>query len=378
MLQSIEIENFRCFHRSRLENFGQVNLIGGMNNAGKTALLEAILLVNEPTWESVAFLQQLRSENSAVFEERPELAWGGFFLNQDKSAVIKLRGGYDKEQQVLVEITCEEKPKFATNGNGQKQDNGELVRVMDSATMAEVGISALTISLASSDWRYKTKIAYEWADAFHQYKPVPLISSDKPKSPHPAAPEQKTYLVPTGFKKPAPALAREFEKAKLRDDTAPILEALRIVDDSIAKIESINLGEPRIYVFRKDEKPQSLNFFGDALNKIADLMLRISNNPNCILLIDEIENGIHHSNQEAFWKRLIQISLEKNVQIFATSHSDEMIEAFQSAAVADQQEDKVRYIEMFRSARTGEIVGQPIDMETLDYDIQNSNTYRGE
>ena len=43
MIRSIEIENFRCFHKTRIEGFSQINLIGGQNNAGKTALLEAIL-----------------------------------------------------------------------------------------------------------------------------------------------------------------------------------------------------------------------------------------------------------------------------------------------------------------------------------------------
>ena len=49
--------------------------------------------------------------------------------------------------------------------------------------------------------------------------------------------------------------------------------------------------------------PQPLNFFGDALNKIADLILRILYRPNSVLLIDEVENGIHHENQQEFWLR---------------------------------------------------------------------------
>ncbi|WP_083786910.1 AAA family ATPase [Gloeothece verrucosa] len=44
MLQDIEIENFRCFEKTRISGFTRVNLIGGKNNSGKTALLEALLL----------------------------------------------------------------------------------------------------------------------------------------------------------------------------------------------------------------------------------------------------------------------------------------------------------------------------------------------
>ncbi len=40
----IEIENFKCFKNFRAEGFGRVNLIGGKNSVGKTALLEAFYL----------------------------------------------------------------------------------------------------------------------------------------------------------------------------------------------------------------------------------------------------------------------------------------------------------------------------------------------
>ncbi len=378
ILQSIEIENFRCFRHSRFENFGQVNLIGGKNNAGKTALLEALLLVNEPTWESVAFLQQMRGENSRVFGEHPELAWGNLFQKQDKSAAIKLQGEYSEKVPNTVTITCKEKPKSAKNGIGPVSNNGDLVKVIDSATMSEVGDSRLIIESLESN--RAVGIYYEWESEPGRYFGPRIASNGDPNlSP-------STFLFPASFKKTMDTLAGEFDKAKLRefdkpefhDDTASILEAFRLVDDTIEKIDSINVGEPRIYIFRKGEKPQSLNFFGDALNKVASLMLQVVNSPNCTLLIDEIENGIHHDSQEKFWKLLIKLAVKKNVQIFATSHSAEMIEAFQAAAVADKQEDKVRYIEMFRSARTGEIIGAQRDMETLEYNLRTKNPYRGE
>src|SRR5258708_29099204 len=41
-ITSIDIENFRCFKKLRVEGLAPVNLIVGANNAGKTVLLEAI------------------------------------------------------------------------------------------------------------------------------------------------------------------------------------------------------------------------------------------------------------------------------------------------------------------------------------------------
>jgi AAA15 family ATPase/GTPase len=40
-INTIEINNFKCFHDFKAEGFGRVNLIGGKNNVGKTAFMEA-------------------------------------------------------------------------------------------------------------------------------------------------------------------------------------------------------------------------------------------------------------------------------------------------------------------------------------------------
>jgi len=48
-IRNIEIKNFKCFEDFKAEGFGRVNLIGGKNNVGKTAFMEACFLgLNTP------------------------------------------------------------------------------------------------------------------------------------------------------------------------------------------------------------------------------------------------------------------------------------------------------------------------------------------
>jgi len=56
MINKIAISNFRCYQNSEIEGFKKINLIGRLNNVGKTVLLEAILLNSAPTFNNIIFL----------------------------------------------------------------------------------------------------------------------------------------------------------------------------------------------------------------------------------------------------------------------------------------------------------------------------------
>ncbi|BAZ14450.1 hypothetical protein NIES4071_62940 [Calothrix sp. NIES-4071] len=48
MLNDLTVQNYRCLKDLHIKDFARVNLLVGMNNSGKTSLLEAIyLLVNQ-------------------------------------------------------------------------------------------------------------------------------------------------------------------------------------------------------------------------------------------------------------------------------------------------------------------------------------------
>ncbi len=95
-----------------------------------------------------------------------------------------------------------------------------------------------------------------------------------------------------------------------------------------------------------------------------------------MLLIDEIENGIHHSNQVAFWEFLYKLADRLNVQIFATTHSLEMTKAFLQAGL-NQPEISAAHFELTRHEKTNKIVAIERDLETLEYAIDRHKEVRG-
>ena len=186
---------------------------------------------------------------------------------------------------------------------------------------------------------------------------------------------QNSSFIPSALRASSVELTTEFDKARLNDRDDEILKAFQIIDSSIVTVESFSIPEPTIYLKRQGEKRLPLSLFGDAMNRIAEIILKIINNQDSILLIDEIENGIHHSNQIAFWNFLYKLAEQLNVQIFATTHSLEMTEAFIKAGL--DRPDSAAHFELTRHEKTNKIVAINRDLETLEYGITHHKEVRG-
>jgi predicted ATPase len=80
------------------------------------------------------------------------------------------------------------------------------------------------------------------------------------------------------------------------------------------------------------DQPPPLRSLGDGMNRLFGIALALVNAKDGMLLIDEVENGLHYSVQPDVWKLIFETARNLNVQVFATTHSWDCIEAFQKAA----------------------------------------------
>jgi AAA15 family ATPase/GTPase len=88
-------------------------------------------------------------------------------------------------------------------------------------------------------------------------------------------------------------------------------------------------------------EPLPIRSLGDGMQRVLGIALALVNAKDGLLLIDEIENGLHYSTQPDLWRLIFQLAGKLNVQVFATTHSWDCIEAFQEAAQEDVQEEGV-------------------------------------
>ena len=151
-------------------------------------------------------------------------------------------------------------------------------------------------------------------------------------------------------------MVRLWDKIALTDQEKDVVTALQIIEPGISAVTMVSdersrrgrIAEVRVSGM---DKRVPLRSFGDGLSRLFGITLALVNAKGGVLLIDEIENGIHHTVQLDLWKIIFQMARKLNVQVFATSHSWDAVEAFQRAA-AGTPDDGV----LVRLTRKGECV----------------------
>ena len=96
--------------------------------------------------------------------------------------------------------------------------------------------------------------------------------------------------------------------------------------------DGVRSGRIAIVRSKRFARPVPLKSFGDGVNRLFGIVLSLVNAKDGCLLIDEFENGLHHAVQANAWRMIFKIAAELNVQVFATTHSLDAIDAFQHVA----------------------------------------------
>ncbi len=338
--QYIKIENFRCFKELEVKGFKRVNLIGGKNNAGKTSLLEALLLYFYPNAQSIRELRKIRKDSSEMIEKDPTNVWNNLFYSQDIWANINIHGYFGHLGEQSIEIS-------------------ESKYLDDSQSF----IATLKIEKNPKNT-----------------PSITLKASDKPLPDLPGLPTTKSNFFSSSLFSISDygrRIAQQYDKVDYNGKSEEVIKILKILDSSIEGLQTYSFVEPTLYIKTKSQ-PRGLpiSLFGDAVYRVTAIILELLNQDHKALFIDEIENGIHYTNQQYFWEGLFTLAEKLDTLIFATTHSLEMIKAFTEAA--KKFPDQGTYFELAYSPRTDKIVAINRDIDLLEYALERGKAIRGE
>jgi hypothetical protein len=145
-----------------------------------------------------------------------------------------------------------------------------------------------------------------------------------------------------------------------------VVAALQLIAPSIERVSLINdpLGVERIPIakIRGTAEPIPLRSLGEGMNRLLGIALALVNAQNGMLLIDEVESGLHYSVQSNVWRLIFETARRLNVQVFATTHSWDCIEAFQQAAHEHPEEGLLIRL----TEKKGDIVADVFDENELE------------
>ena len=123
----------------------------------------------------------------------------------------------------------------------------------------------------------------------------------------------------------------------LTDDEEWVVNSLQpVLGDQVQRIGTIgdnSNGRRVIARVRGQAFPVPLESFGDGALRLFGTALALANGRDGFLLIDEAENGIHHTVQRDFWRMVLGTANENNVQVFATTHSYDCVRGFAQAVI---------------------------------------------
>jgi len=108
---------------------------------------------------------------------------------------------------------------------------------------------------------------------------------------------------------------------------------------------------------------------GSGFSRLLELTLAFAEVSNGSIMVDEIENGLHHSVLTDVWQAVNRLSHTFNVQVFATTHSYECIVAA-NAAFSELGSNHLHLHRLYRRSPSESVKAITYTKEALDTNIE--------
>lgn len=339
MLDSLRVEGYRVFEKLEIERLGRVNLITGKNNAGKTSLLEALQLYafrGQPrvildildTRDERRFATHIQpavwdSDSEILTATVRKLFHGREFST--KYRIIRIGPSETREFRTieirLNEFVDEEIPH--RNGDVQISLPPRIVRPTISISWGDV-----------IEYQYPLD---QWERFSNYREPDQLLEAGFGKV-------DCVFVSASGLS--IRNITNLWDVISLTPFEETVANGLRLIAPEVDRVSvSADSGTQSGPIVRAKlkgrDEPVPLRSLGDGMNRIFGITLALVNARNGVLLLDEVENGIHYTVQPDLWRLLFDVARKLNVQVFATTHSYDCITAFQQAANENPEEGVV-------------------------------------
>ncbi len=313
MLKDIHIQNYRGIKDLHIKDFKRINLLVGDNNSGKTSILEAVTYIANHTIVPFFNFENVREIGMFADLSKINLQEQKIWDNLEHLVYEKnIKEGFVIDGKFCSESSLERSVKLEASFSNQAENfsTAQLLN-SDRVIINQNQINSFIASYTTSE-KTSTKLGFSRNGKYNEASnssfsiPIAIVPSDTTKS---------YDLVP-----PMERVAKENGEiffSNLAQKIDPKIKAIKTAGSQIlADIGKISI---------------PLKYMGDGLISVLNILLKTREVKNGILLIDEIENGLHWKTQKVLWKALLMATKENNIQIIATTHSLDTIKYLSEA-----------------------------------------------
>lgn len=340
MITKLNIKNMRGLNQLSLENINQLTLFSGENNVGKSTLLESIFILLA-CYNPDLFIK-INAIRGLLPVSRPEFMWEHLFYRSEMDSEISISCEIDGK---VLSVSLERDETF----------------IFQSAVADTIGKDFPAVP---GSYPLKISCNYDGKQSFGHYvlreNGMGVHWKAKPEK----LPKIAQYISPRSGDSLSDS-AELFGKVELIDKKEMLIDALRLIDKDIVDISTILVDKKGyLYVRRQNGTRLPLFAMGDGINRLTIILCSLITNSGGVLLLDEIENGMHYSVYDGLWKTLERIAIETQTQLFITTHSYECIKsAVSSLQHSGHRENLLSYVRLGRKG--GDTVAHMFSAESL-------------
>jgi AAA15 family ATPase/GTPase len=351
MYKTFRVKNFRCFKDLQINDLGRVNLIAGKNNTGKTALMEAMYAFTKPLTPLVLFqLQQSRGLD--LPESEFSIYWKQFFYNMDAANTIQIEASNPQIADGAT-LTIQE-----LDDNGKNDNDFYVYRMRRTPA---IRLDERVKSLEKRETILKCMLTWdeEKLPVYVYFAPDLLEDSVKDS-------EDESQFIPTQYRISNEETVHKYSQLVVDDVDKQFERLLHTIEPRLTKLLILSPWGQHLVWAELDGVRIPLRLLGEGFNRFGHFLMSMMADKPDYLFIDEIENGIHHSVQKKVWKAIGQAARDLDIQVFATTHSLEMIRAAYEAFADTGHLDEFRYHRLDRDDETGDIEAVTYNEPALD------------
>ncbi|MDI9358705.1 MAG: AAA family ATPase [Phycisphaerales bacterium] len=366
MISSFHIQHYKGFEDFKVEHLKRLNLITGKNNVGKTSLLEVIFncynlndhipFFREQSWRTFLINIQPQLQNSTTVETLTDI-WKSHFFNFETDKNITFTINYAEEEK-------QDKLSLQYSSNLHNSDMDSLLFTITRQGLMKHQTINYTINYSIE------KNYINQGQSIQNKKNITPINFNED--------ECKNFLeFPFTFYSSAKFLTnytKNLEDIFRNNKEKELIDKMKLIEPRLTDIALIN---NKILVGIGLNKKIDFYNLGDGFVRYFSIVLELLTiAKGGILLIDEIETGLHHSLYESVLQNILNIAQEKQIQVFVTTHSAELAESFKE--VYKKNKNYLSFNQLIYNERTKKIDNIHSDAEMLEYKIEHNKAYRGE